>query len=169
MKLRQGCRGAWLLAPLIIIDRITKALAIGHLAGGNVKTLLPGILSFAYVENRGMAFGMASGMVWLLIILTALVLAILAAYLIRHPEEPMLFRTGLWFVMGGGIGNLYDRIAYGFVVDFIRTDFMDFPVFNFADIALTFGVIIMVIYFAFFYIKEEKKANKLPREDENER
>lgn len=145
MKLRQGCRGGWLLIPLNIIDRITKALALKHLATGSVKTLLPGILSFAYVENRGMAFGMASGMVWLLIVLTAAVLAILAFYLIRHPEEPKLLRTGLWFVMGGGLGNLYDRIAYGYVVDFIRTDFIDFPVFNVADIFVCVGAAMVVL------------------------
>ena len=145
MKLRQGCRGMWLLAPLILIDRITKLLALKHLAGGAVKQVIPGILSLAYVENRGMAFGMASGMVWLLIGLTAAVLAILAGYLIRHPEEPKLLRGGLWLVMGGGLGNLYDRIAYGFVVDFIRTDFVDFPLFNAADVFVCAGAAMVVL------------------------
>ena len=155
MKLRQGCRGGWPLIPLIIIDRITKALAIDHLAAGDVKTILPGILSFAYVENRGMAFGMASGMVWLLIGLTALVLAILAVYLLRHPEDPKLLRAGLWLVMGGGLGNLYDRIAYGYVVDFIRTDFIDFPVFNVADIFVCVGAAMVVLA---VLMNEQKKA-----------
>lgn len=145
MKLRQGCRGMWLIAPLLIIDRITKLLALRYLAPHGVKTVIPGILSWAYVENRGMAFGMASGRVWLLIGLTALVIAALTGYLLTHPDDPKLMRFGLWTVIGGGLGNLYDRIAYGFVVDFIRTEFIDFPVFNFADICVCGGVGMVVL------------------------
>ena len=145
MKLRQGCKGIWLLAPLILIDRITKALALKHLAPIGAKGAVPGLLSWAYVENRGMAFGMASGMVWLLIGLTAVVIAAMIAYLIRRPNESALMRLGLWFVIGGGLGNLYDRIAYGFVVDFIRLDFIDFPVFNGADIFVCTGGALVVL------------------------
>jgi len=145
MKLKRGCKGIWLIAPIMIIDRITKLLALEHLAPQGVKKAIPGILSWAYVENRGMAFGMAGGMVWLLIVLTAIVIAILAGYLILHPDDPKLMRAGLWLVVGGGLGNLYDRIAYGFVVDFIRTDFIDFPVFNFADICVCAGVGMVIL------------------------
>lgn len=140
MKLRQVCRGALLLVIVLLIDRLTKALALRFLAPHGVKPALPGLLSWAYVENRGMAFGMAGGMVWLLILLTAALIALLAVYLFRHPDDPALVRIGLWLMIGGGLGNLYDRIAYGFVVDFIRLDFIDFPVFNFADICVCAGV-----------------------------
>ena len=139
MKLRQGCRGIRLLLPLLLIDRITKLLALKYLAPSGMKNVIPGLLSWAYVENRGMAFGMASGMVWLLIVLTAIVIGAIFAYLILHPGDSKLMRLGLWLVIGGGLGNLWDRIAYGFVVDFIRADFIDFPVFNAADVFVCAG------------------------------
>ena len=145
MKLKRGCRGMWLILPLLFIDRITKLLALKYLAPGGVKKVIHGILSWSYVENRGMAFGMASGMVWLLIVLTALVIAAILAYLIRHPDDPAPLRLGLWLVIGGGLGNLYDRIAYGFVVDFIRADFVDFPVFNGADVFVCAGVALVIL------------------------
>ena len=145
MKLRQGCRGWMWILPVLVIDRLCKLWALRIPFHHGWIEIIPGVLTFGYVENRGMAFGMASGMVWLLIALTAVVLAILAFYLIRHPEEPKLLRTGLWFVMGGGLGNLYDRIAYGYVVDFIRTDFIDFPVFNVADIFVCVGAAMVVL------------------------
>ena len=139
MKLRQGCRGWQILIPALALDRIGKALALAFLAGKGSRSVLPGLLSWAYVENRGMAFGLASGSGWILIALTALVTAALLAHLLRHPEDPKLFRAGLWMIVGGGLGNLYDRIAYGFVVDFIRLDFIDFPVFNPADVFVCAG------------------------------
>lgn len=140
MKLRQGCRGWQMLLPAVIIDRVSKIWALKVLAETGAVTVIPGLLSWAYVENRGMAFGMASGSGWILILLTLLIIAGLMIYLLRRPGENMWTRTGLWMVIGGGLGNLYDRIAYGFVVDFIRADFISFPVFNVADIFVCVGV-----------------------------
>lgn len=77
--------------PCIILDRITKLLALKQLAPHGVKAFIPGLLSWTYVENRGMAFGMASGSGWILIALTALISAVLLVHLLRHPEEPGCF------------------------------------------------------------------------------
>ena len=145
MKLRQGCRLWWLIVPVLALDRLSKILALRMLAPTGAKNVIPGLLSWAYAENRGMAFGMAEGRGLALIILTTLIMAGLLVYLLGHPEDPSLMRTGLWLVTGGGLGNLYDRIFYGFVVDFIRLDFIDFPVFNVADIAVCTGVGLVIL------------------------
>ena len=140
MKLRQRCRGWQWVLPVLILDRAGKIFALRFLKDGGARNLIRGLLSLAYVENRGMAFGMAQGRGWLLICLTSIIMIALLVYLLSHEKESKLFRTGLWLLIGGGLGNLYDRIAYGFVVDFIRLDFISFPVFNPADIAVCTGV-----------------------------
>jgi len=139
MKLRQGCRGWPILIPALAIDRVGKVLALEYLAGRGAARVLPGLLSWCYVENRGMAFGLASGSGVILILLTAALMAGLLIYLLCHPRDPALMRAGFWLVLGGGLGNLYDRVVYGFVVDFIRLDFIDFPVFNPADVCVCAG------------------------------
>ena len=99
-------------------------------AVGNRIAALASSLDRACTRLR-LPLGMASAL--LLAALIALLIAGLVGWLLAKPDAPGLFRAGLWLIAGGGLGNLYDRIAYGFVVDFIRTDFIDFPVFNVAD------------------------------------
>lgn len=139
MKLKERCSLWWLLVPILLLDRIGKRLAMAYLAGGRTVCAIKGLLSWAYVENRGVAFGMAQGGGWLLILLAALLTAALLAWLLLHRDDSPLLRTGLWMIVGGGLGNLYDRIFYGFVVDFIRLDFIDFPLFNPADVFVCVG------------------------------
>ena len=138
MQLRQGCRLWWLLLPAIAIDRLCKLAAITALAPRGVQEAIPGILSWAFVKNTGAAFGILSGN-WLLPLLTAVLIIALFIYLLRHPEADALQRAGVWLIIGGGLGNLYDRIAYGYVVDFIRLDFVNFAVFNPADVFVCVG------------------------------
>ena len=138
MQLRQGCRLWWLLLPAIAIDRLCKLAAINALAPHGVQTVIPGILSWAFVKNTGAAFGILSGNLLLPLLTAALIIALLV-WLLRHPEAEELLRSGLWLIIGGGLGNLYDRIAYGYVVDFIRLDFVNFAVFNPADIFVCVG------------------------------
>ena len=144
MQFRRGCRLWWVMIPVVLIDRVTKLLVLRFLAPAGVRTALPGILSWAFVKNTGAAFGILSGN-WLLPLLTAALVAGLLAYLLRHPEAQRLFRAGLWLIVGGGLGNLYDRIAYGYVVDFIRLDFVRFAVFNAADVFICAGAALAVI------------------------
>lgn len=138
MQLKRGCRLWWLLLPVIAVDRLCKLAAIAALAPHGVQTAIPGILSWAFVRNTGAAFGILSGN-WLLPLLTAALIIALFVFLLRRPEADALLRTGLWLIIGGGLGNLYDRIAYGYVVDFIRLDFVNFAVFNPADIFVCVG------------------------------
>ena len=138
MQLKQGCRLWWLVLPVLLADRLCKIAALETLAPHGVHQAIPGMLSWAFVKNTGAAFGLLSGS-WLLPLLTAALIIALFVYLLRHPEAGTLLRCGLWLIIGGGLGNLYDRLAYGYVVDFIRLDFVHFAVFNPADVFVCIG------------------------------
>lgn len=145
MRFRKGCRLWWLLLPVIALDRVTKRAAAAALAPGGVKTALPGLLSWAYTENRGAAFSLFSGRSLLLILLTLALIAGLLIYLLRHEDNPAPERAGLWLVAGGGLGNLWDRLVYGCVIDFIRLDFVNFAVFNVADVFVCAGALLVAL------------------------
>ncbi len=138
MRLKQGCRLWWLTLPALAIDRVCKLLALAALAPHGVREAIPGVLSWAFVKNTGAAFGFLSGS-WILPLFTAALIIALLIVLLRNPDMGVLLRAGLWLIIGGGLGNLYDRLAYGYVVDFIRLDFVNFAVFNPADVFVCAG------------------------------
>ena len=116
------------------MDRVTKLWAQHRLAEGQVMDVWPGVLRFAYVENTGAAFGLLQGRQDLLALITGLVLAALLVWLIlRGRTLPTLPQAALWLLLGGGVGNLLDRVLYGYVIDFVEIRLFTFPVFNVAD------------------------------------
>ena len=142
MQSKRGCSGAWIAALAVAADQISKALVVR----GGATALLPGIVAVHPTANTGMAFSMLSGRGLLLIILTAALVAALAGWLIlsRRPQ-PSGLRAGLWLIVGGGLGNLIDRIAFGHVIDFIELEFIHFAVFNVADMAICIGAAAVAI------------------------
>lgn len=144
MRLKQGCRLAWLVIPALALDRATKLAAQRALAPHGVRTAIKGLLSWAYTRNEGAAFSLLSGRSIFLILLTAALVAGIAAYLICRPRCPRAERVGLWLVAAGGLGNLWDRLAYGYVIDFIRLDFVRFAVFNLADVFVCAGALLVL-------------------------
>ena len=146
MRLKQGCKLWWLAIPVVAIDRLLKRAAAAALAPAGVRTAIPGVVSWAYTENRGAAFSMLSDRApWLLILLTAALILAIVIYLLSHPDAPAMERAGLWLIAGGGLGNLWDRLVYGCVIDFIRLDFVRFAVFNPADIFVCTGAGLVVL------------------------
>ena len=153
-------------AALVGLDQLTKWLTVLHLQEKPI-VLIDGMLELTYVENRGAAFGMMQGGRWLFVAFTAVVmLALLALLLFGHYRRYRLFNISLILVIAGGIGNLIDRIANGFVVDMIhvfwKTIGFDFPVFNVADIFVVIGSILLLIFF--FFIYDDKKQPEAPDE-----
>lgn len=138
MQLKLGCRGAWIALVAAAADRITKVLAV-HASATGTMALVPGVLNANYVRNTGMAFSMFSGQSLALSLLTLALIVVLVVWLCVQPDAPRLFRTGLWMIVGGGIGNLYDRLAYGYVIDFLDLAFIRFAVFNIADVCICLG------------------------------
>ena len=144
MKMKRAARdilaGAGIIAPVVIIDRLTKMWAEMHLAGE--PDIIPGVIGLRLARNTGVAFSMFSGARIITIAFTALIILGIIIYLLAEKRPSALGRigrAGLWLFAAGGIGNLYDRIFYGYVVDMLDFRFMDFAVFNVADIAVCVG------------------------------
>jgi signal peptidase II len=138
--------GGWWRAALVagivlLADQVSKALVRADVAPGQEHELLP-FLSIVHVHNRGVAFGFLGGGGTLVLVVTLAALALLVSYFARHQERPLLWLpTGL--LLGGAIGNIVDRLHQGWVTDFVS--FPHWPAFNLADVAITFGVIALVL------------------------
>ena len=134
------------LAAVVAVDQAVKAAMRGLLSGGGSMTLIPGVMDLRLVFNGGAAFGMGDGGAWLYGAVAAAVLVASAVYVaLGKPSMPLAVALGV--VAGGGVGNLIDRVATGTVTDFFMPTFVDFAVFNVADIAITCGAVIAFLLF----------------------
>ena len=131
-------------ALLVAADQGIKAWATAQLMPVGVMAVLPGIVELRYVLNDGMAFSMLAGKQGILIGVTSLMLIGVLVWLLRG-DMPLLERISWTLVLGGGIGNLIDRVLNGVVVDYINLLFMRFAVFNFADICVCVGVGLLIL------------------------
>ncbi len=132
----------WIAAAVFVIDRIAKMLCGGIPPEG--IAVLPGIVGLRYAENTGMAFSLFSGQPWLLGLLSLLVIAGAFLYL-RKKKIPRLPSIGLMLMLGGAAGNMVDRFVTGYVPDMIEFLFVNFAVFNVADMGLTVGCALVII------------------------
>ena len=131
-------------AVLVGVDQLIKRWATAVLLPKTAMTLIPGVLELRYFLNDGMAFSMLAGKQKLLIAATSLMLLGVLWMLFARKLTP-LERVAWTLVLGGGIGNLIDRVLNGEVVDYINLLFMQFAVFNFADICVCVGVGLWVL------------------------
>jgi signal peptidase II len=138
-------RTAWIGVLAFLADRISKQAAAEWLTPGAPKTILSGVLDFTYAQNTGMAFSILADRTWMLIVVSAVALAVLVGAFRRALRCTPAQRVMLWLLLAGGIGNLVDRLFYGYVVDFLCVRFVSFPVFNLADIYLTVSSFFLVI------------------------
>lgn len=153
-----------LLVVLIAVDQLTKLAAVHFLAAGHTVPIWNGVLELTYVENRGVAWGLMQNQQWIVITVTSVMLLFVAAVLIsRRFTKSRTATAGALLILAGGIGNLIDRVAHGFVVDFIHYyKWFDFPVFNFADCCVSIGAVLILIY-AFFF-----SETKTPKEESDD-
>ena len=148
-------------AGVVVLDQVTKYLTVQNIPLWGKVEVLPGLFSLSYVQNDGAAFSMLEGQQWLF----AVVFAVFAGFIIwEFSKKRLPFTTFERFcivaVFAGGLGNMIDRLRLGYVVDMISTDFMNFPVFNVADIFITCGCILLMLHLIFFnkeFWKDEKK------------
>ena len=137
-------------ALIIIADFLTKYFIKTNVALGNAFFSVPGLVDFTYVQNRGAAFSMFSGKVSVLSVVSiAFCIAVVIYWIVKKPKHPLLC-AALSMMFAGALGNAIDRVFYGFVVDFIAVRFIDFPVFNIADMAITIGAALVIVYVIFF-------------------
>lgn len=152
---------------VIVADQLTKYLVTVFMDLNEVITLIPGILNLnRIIPNAGAAFGILEGKTWLLITVTALIMIICIGLLIRKTFDSKLMYWALCLVLGGGVGNMIDRVARGGnVVDFLEFGFFEFPVFNVADIAVCVGAGMMVLYFIIDFVADWRRRAELANVD----
>lgn len=148
--------GVLFIVLLIILDQITKIVAVHFLGGGQKVILIPGVLEFTLIHNNGAAFGILQNAMLFFFIITAAALVMIFFILSRTPSArrylPM--RLCLYFIAAGAVGNLIDRAVFSYVRDFIYFSLIDFPVFNVADIYITCAAFTMVLLTMFYYREE---------------
>ncbi len=153
---------SWIIviAALVVIDQVTKLFAVYLLAPVGSVEVIPGVLRFTYVENRGAAFGMLADNRWVFLVVSTIAIVALLIYLWKARPENKFACMAISMIIAGGIGNMIDRVRLGYVVDFF--DFCAFGelwqwVFNFADACVCVGGGILVLWLLLTTIKEYKE------------
>ena len=153
-----------LLAACVAGDQLLKYWVVQHLEIGQSAAFLPGLVRLTRLHNTGAAWGSFSGRTALLTAVTVVLLLavvwLVVKKIVRHP----LGLCAAMLVLGGGIGNMIDRVFRGYVVDMFDLEFMDYPIFNLADIFVVVGVILGAVYYLWFYDKYDKRE-KEPKDD----
>lgn len=148
---------AILTLALVAVDQVVKYLVRANIPLGEQVDFIPHLLGLTYVQNTGAAFSIFAGHTWLLTLVSAVVsvflVVVLAKNIIAHPVGKLILAV----ILGGAVGNLIDRALFGFVTDMFQTLFINFAVFNVADICVVLGGIAFCIYILFFYDKLETR------------
>lgn len=159
MKRKEILSVVWQVALTVVIlllDQLTKAYVLNNVTVGEIFGELPYVADFVFVKNTGAAFSILSNNTWLLSAISVIfVIAVLVYKIVARPKGAIL-NLALVLFFAGALGNAIDRIAYGYVVDFISIKWFDFPVFNIADMAIVLGAVTAVIYVIFFDKDGEK-------------
>lgn len=148
-------------AVIVAADQIIKYFVVNNLKPLGSVSVIDNLFKLTYVENRGVAFGMFNDMRWFFVVLTSVLIAAIIIFMFIKRPGGKLFYIAAGLIIGGGIGNLIDRILYGYVIDYLSLSFFS-PVCNFADYAITIGVVLLAVYVIFFtgYLKSYKKDLK---------
>lgn len=160
---------AWLLgtaAVVLSLDQLTKSLVRANLPLNVPWQPFPAldpIFTFRHIRNTGAAFGLLPG---LGTVFMAVAVAVILAIIIRYrkmTDAPMILKLGFGFLVGGAIGNLIDRLRFGYVTDFV--DFRWWPVFNVADSAVVIGTVIIVAYMLFAEAGQAHEAQEVSADE----
>ena len=155
-----------LLLPVIFgviaLDQLTKVLVLKLMTLGQSISVIPGVINLTYIQNRGAAFGMLSNHRWVFMVISIVAIGGIGAYLFGFCQERISLQLGLAMIVGGGVGNMIDRIAYGYVVDMI--DFCLFSfwkwIFNVADAFVCIGAGFVVLALILDIISESRKKKE---------
>lgn len=152
----------------IVADQISKYIVVQNIELYETVPFIDGFMSFYHTRNTGAAFSMLSEHRWVFMVFSFVSMGLIVYLLIKEYRRHILLNIALSMVLGGGIGNMIDRIRLGYVVDFFHTDFVNFAVFNIADCFITVGAILLGIYVIFFEAKVERRiqAEKAKQEAE---
>ncbi|MBE6600891.1 MAG: signal peptidase II [Ruminococcaceae bacterium] len=161
----------WLLIGIIIgsvaLDQLTKWLAVIYLSGEASFPLWKDVFHLTFVKNEGAAFGMLSDHRWVFMVFSSVAIIALAIYLFGFCKMSPWVKIPLAMIVGGGIGNMIDRVLLGYVIDFLDFTLINFAVFNVADCFVTVGAFLLIGYLLWDMIQEAKKekaARSVPTE-----
>ena len=131
----------------VVADQVTKNIVLYYLKPVGSVPIIEGALHLTYSENTGAAFGMLKDARWVFMVFSVLaIIVILAYFFIAKPKtKPVVISLGM--ILGGGIGNMIDRIVNGYVIDFIDFRIINFAIFNVADSCITVGAVILILFF----------------------
>ena len=150
----------WIIVILAVtVDQATKAAAVEVLDNGPL-TLVPGLINLVHVENTGAAFSIGEGSNLLFIVIAIAFIAVASFFVWNEDDLPLPITCTVGFVAGGGLGNLIDRIMNGSVTDFISLAFIDFPVFNVADMFVTCGIVLTVVMYWRWESRQEREREQ---------
>lgn len=149
----------YILAIILCVaaDQAVKLYVVSRLALYESAPLLPGVVELLYIRNTGGGFSILTGHTWILTVVTAALMAGIAALLVKKYFPHPLAMWTLTVILGGGLGNLIDRVRLGYVVDMFNFQFMNYPVFNVADILVVCGVIGFAAYYLLLHDKGAEK------------
>ena len=138
------------------LDLWLKAYVTANIPLGQAQPLVPGLVELRTVHNYGAAWSSFSGQRWLLVAVTCCIVAAVAVLLARRVVRHPLGVAACTMIISGGIGNIVDRVRLGYVVDMFNLLFMEYPVFNVADIFVVCGTLLGAVYYLWFYDKYDK-------------
>jgi signal peptidase II len=148
---------------IVAVDQWTKWLVLKNMELGERIPVFEPYLAWLSHRNRGAAWGMLEGKMWLFAIITIAVIIGILYYFHKHAKGQPLFQLSLMVILGGAVGNFIDRMVRGEVVDFVDVLIpvinYDFPIFNVADAALTVGVVLMILFVIYDEKQEKKKVS----------
>ena len=147
---------ALLAAALVALDQLVKFLVRSNIGLGESVPFLPHVLQFTYVQNTGAAFSLLEEHTWVLTLISLGASILLAVLLFKKVFPHPFAMTCLSVVLAGAVGNLIDRAFLGYVTDMFQTLFINFAVFNVADICVVCGGIAFCVYYLLSHGKEDK-------------
>lgn len=156
----------WAGAIAFSLDQLTKRWVLSNIPAGSRRPFIPGVLDLFHVQNDGAAFSIGSGRPLFFAALTSVVVLGMIYAVMREKNLPYPLIAILGLVAGGGIGNGLERVAHGSVTDFLATTFMNFAIFNVADIFVTCGIIAACIY---WFVWDSKRRSGKNGEDASEK
>jgi len=150
----------WLVCTVvcIVLDQLTKWLTVTYLKPRYTVPIIKDAIHLTYVENTGASFGMLKDHRWVFMVVSTVMIIAIIVFLFMQKKIPPLMGLSLGMILGGGIGNMIDRIALGYVVDFIDFRIINFAVFNGADSFICVGAALLFIYVLKMESDDKKKA-----------
>ena len=142
-----------IVAVIIALDQISKYWVVNNIGPTDSISVIPDLIDFVYVKNTGAAFSFLADRTYGIIFLSCISIVFCIGvvwFMIKMKPQNKLLTISLALMLAGAFGNVIDRIARGYVVDFIEATFVKFPVFNVADIAITIGAVLVIIFVLFF-------------------